>query len=260
MRLVKRILLGLLLSLLILVLGGWLWLGTSLPKTDGILAVNGLQNRATVQRDRFGVPHIKAETEHDTYFSLGYVHAQDRLWQMDFQRRLGAGRLSEVLGDPTVRSDRYMRTLGLYRLAQASFERLPPDARAAIEAYTKGVNAYLDSRNGAWPIEFYLLRYRPERWKPADSLVWARTMGIFLSRNYREELLRARVKQTLGAAVLPILFPDYPANGLRTIAAFEDSLDNPLAAGSASNSWAVSGNRTITKKTLAGERSAFAFS
>ena len=230
--------------------GGWLWLLTSLPKTDGLRAINGLQKTVEIRRDRYGVPHIKAQTEHDTYVALGYVHAQDRLWQMDFLRRLGAGRLSEILGDSTVRSDRYMRTLGLYRLAQTSVARLPPDARAAIDAYTEGVNAYLDSRNGAWPIEFYILRYRPERWKPADSLVWGRTMGIFLSRNWREEVLRARIKQTLGADALPVLFPEYPADGPRTSVAYGDGLDNPLAVGSASNAWVVSGDHTVTKKPL----------
>ncbi len=117
MRLVKRIILGLLLTLVLLVAGGWLWLLTSLPKTDGLRAINGLQKTVEIRRDRYGVPHIKARTEHDSYVALGYVHAQDRLWQMDFLRRLGAGRLSEILGDSTVRSDRYMRTLGLYRLA-----------------------------------------------------------------------------------------------------------------------------------------------
>jgi penicillin amidase len=250
MRLVKRLFLGLLLALLLIVIGGWLWLLTSLPKTDGIHAINGLRKAVEIRRDRNGVPHIKAQTEHDSYVALGYVHAQDRLWQMDFLRRLGAGRLSEVLGEATVQSDRYMRTLGLYRLAQTSLARLPPDARAAIDAYTKGVNAYLDSRKGAWPIEFYMLRYRPERWKPADSLVWGRIMGIFLSRNWREETLRAHIKRTLGADALPILFPDYPADGPRTLAAYGDGEDNPIAVGSASNAWVVSGDRTITKKPL----------
>ena len=108
MRLVKRLLLGLLLTLLLLVAGGWLWLLTSLPKIDGIRAINGLLKTVEIRRDRNGVSHIKAQTEQNSYVALGYVHAQDRLWQMDFMRRLGAGRLSEFLGHPTVRSDHYM--------------------------------------------------------------------------------------------------------------------------------------------------------
>ena len=250
MRLVKRVFLGLLLTLLLVVAGGWLWMLTSLPKTVGTRSIDGLQKPVAIWRDRNGVPHIKAQTEHDSYVALGYVHAQDRLWQMDFLRRLGAGRLSEVLGAPTVQSDSHMRTLGLYRLAQTSVARLPPDARTAVDAYTKGVNAYLDSRNGAWPIEFYVLRYRPERWKPADSLVWGRIMAVLLSRNWREEILQARIKRKLGADVLPVLFPDYPADGPRTLAAYEDGLENFLAVGSASNAWVVSGDRTETKKPL----------
>ena len=108
MRLVKRLLLGLSLTLLLLVAGGWLWLLTSLPKIDGIRAINGLLKTVEIRRDRNGVPHIKAQTEQNSYVALGYVHAQDRLWQMDFMRRPGAGRLSEILGHPTVRSDHYM--------------------------------------------------------------------------------------------------------------------------------------------------------
>jgi penicillin amidase len=248
MRLAKRLSLGLFLTILFAAAGAWFWMMTSLPKTTGDLAIDALEQAVEIRRDRNGIPYIKAQSEHDSYVALGFVHAQDRLWQMDFLRRVGAGRLSEILGEPTVQSDRYMRTLGLYKLAEKSVTRLPPDARAALDAYTKGVNAFLASRNGAWPLEFYLLRYRPEPWKPADSLIWGRTMGIFLSRNWREEILRARIKDALGAEVLPILFPDYPADGPRTLAAYLDRFDNPLAAGSASNSWAVSGNRTKTGK------------
>lgn len=250
MRLAKRFSLGLLALLLVVVAGGWLWQLTSLPKTSGTLAIAGLRAPVEIRRDRNGVPYIKARTERDAYFALGYVHAQDRLWQMDFLRRLGAGRLSEVVGEATVRQDRYMRTLGLYRLAQTAVARLTPDARAAVDAYTAGVNAYLDSRNGAWPLEFYVLRYRPERWKPADSLVWGRAMAVFLSRDWQEEALRARIKQTLGPEALPVLFPDYPADGPRTLAALGGGLDNPLALSSASNAWVVSGTRSATKKPL----------
>lgn len=246
----KRLALGVFVTLVIGVIGGWLWLLSSLPKTDGTLSVTGLKQSVEIRRDDKGVPHIMAQTEHDAYMALGFVHAQDRLWQMDFLRRLGAGRLSEIVGEATLPSDRRMRTLGLYRLAQSTIKRLPADTRAAIEAYTRGVNAYLESRNGAWPLEFYVLRYRPEPWKPADSLVWSRAMAIFLSRNWREEVLQTRIKKALGADVLPVLFPDFPSDGPRTLAALETLWGNPLAAGSASNSWAIAGQRSATKNPL----------
>ena len=136
---------------------------------------------------------------------------------MDFQRRLGAGRLSEILGKPTLNTDRYMRTLGLYRLAKQSFEHLDAGTQAALTAYTKGVNAWLErQRNSwtrAWPIEFYLLRYRPEPWTIADSLVWGRMMAIFLSQNSRSEILRKQLQDKLGEDALDTLLPPYPSDG-----------------------------------------------
>lgn len=243
-----------LLFLIVLVGGGsagFFWLRTSLPVTEGEIAYKGLKGPVEIVRDKDGVPKIRAESEHDAYFALGVVHAQDRLWQMDFQRRLGQGRLSEVLGKPTLPTDRYMRTLGLYRLAEASIPHLSRETVAALEAYAKGVNAWLDTHREdwwrAWPIEFYLLRYRPEPWRPADSLVWGRTMGIFLARNWREEVFRAQLIRRLGEDSLETLLPPYPADAPRTLAGLPE---NPIADGSASNVWAISGNRTASGKPL----------
>ena len=249
-RWVGRVALWLMILLLVVSTGGWLWLRSSLPRTEGEISLLGIKQAVEIKRDRYGIPHIRAKTERDAYFALGFVHAQDRLWQMDFQRRLGAGRLSEVIGPPTLPTDRYMRTLGLHRLAKISAARLSPKTRAAVDAYTAGVNAYLESRNGAWPIEFYLLRYRPEPWTPADSLVWGKIMGIFLSRDWREEALRARIKEKLGGRDLTTLFPDYPGDGPRTLASIWPGIQNPLAVASASNAWVLSGNRTVSGKPL----------
>ncbi len=231
--------------------GGYLWLRTSLPKLDGVIALPGLEGSVDIGRDANGIPRIAATTVHDAYFALGVTHAQDRLWQMDFQRRLGQGRLSEILGEPTVSTDRYMRTLGLYRLAETSFQHLSPETRAALRAYTDGVNAWLAAQRSAWwrawPIEFYLLRYRPEPWRPADSLVWGRTMGVFLSRSWQEELLRAQVIRKFGPGAVKTLFPPYPDGAPRTLAG---TTENPLAEGSASNVWALAGSRTSSGKPL----------
>tara|TARA_R110000787_G_scaffold119616_11_gene230544 strand:- start:591 stop:2921 length:2331 start_codon:yes stop_codon:yes gene_type:complete len=231
--------------------GAYLWLQTSLPTIDGTLAFDGLEKPVTVTRDRDGVPHVKAASERDAYFALGVTHAQDRLWQMDFQRRLGQGRLSEVLGTPTLATDRYMRTLGLYRLAEKSFRHLTPETQNALQAYSDGVNAWLKTRSDAWwqawPIEFYLLRYRPEPWRPADSLVWGRTMGLFLSRNWQEEMLRAKIVRALGKDALDTLLPPYPDSAPVSYASL---IGNPLAEGSASNGWVLDGTRTTSGKPL----------
>jgi penicillin amidase len=216
---------GLLCLILLLGLGGgYLWLRTSLPQLDGVLAVPGLGAPVAVLRDPNAIPHIRAEAANDAYFALGFVHAQDRLWQMETSRRAGAGRLSEIFGERTIRHDRFMRTLGLYRLAERTFELLSAQARAAIEAYAKGVNAYLKTHQGALAPEYHLLRFDPEPWRPADSLVWGKLMAMRLARNWRDELLRARLSPRLGRARLDALWPPYPDGGPTTLASLGASL------------------------------------
>ena len=126
----------------------FLWLRTSLPVYSGSQALQGLQAEVDIVFDRNAVPHIHAASAKDAYRALGFVHARERLFQMDFMRRLGAGRLSEVVGRPTLGLDRTMRTLGLYRLAQETYNRLPPTAQAALESYAAGVNDHLLTRSG----------------------------------------------------------------------------------------------------------------
>ena len=220
---------GLLCLFLLLGLGGgYLWLRTSLPQLDGVLAVTGLGAPVAILRDRNAIPHIRAESANDAYFALGFVHAQDRLWQMETIRRSGAGRLSEIFGKRTLGLDRFMRTLGLYRLAERTFELLSPSARAAVEAYAKGVNAYLETHQGALAPEYYLLRFRPEPWRPADSLVWGKLMAMRLARNWRDELLRARLSARLGHGQLLALWPPYPDDGPTTLASLGASQGAPL--------------------------------
>ena len=139
--------------------GGYLWLRQSLPQIDGELRVPGLRAPVTVVRDRWAIPHIEAQSFADAVFALGFVHAQDRLWQLEFQRRVGAGRLAEIVGGAALPTDRYMRTLGLYRRAAAGLEHLSAATRAWLEAYAAGVNAHLATRSGPLPPEFLILRH-----------------------------------------------------------------------------------------------------
>jgi len=203
---------GLVLLLLAAAAGGWLWLRTSLPQTDGTVALDAVSASVEIVRDENGVPHIFAATPDDAYAALGYVHAQDRLWQMETMRRLGAGRLSEIFGTATLPIDRYARTFGLYRLAEAQVARLGPEERRLIDAYARGVNAYLRNRTGALPPEFVLMRHAPEDWRPADSLVWARLMAMQLSRNWRTELLRWRLSRRLTPEQIREMWPDEDSN------------------------------------------------
>ena len=261
-RKLRRSLLWLLAALLLLPLvaaaGAWFWARASLPQTEGELRLAGLAAPAEILRDADGLVTIRAADRADAAFALGYAHAQDRLWQMDFMRRTGAGRLSEVAGEATLQLDRFMRGLGLYRTAEANLAALSPETRALLEAYSAGVNAFIAEPGGPWPPEFLVLRYEPEPWRPADSLVWGRLMALQLSSNWRDELLRLRLAKRLTEAQIDFLWPDYPSDAPVAIERVNALLEAPapnarrlaellpwsLAPKKASNSWALSGART----------------
>ena len=173
--------------------GGYLWLRGSLPGIDGERAVAGLAAAVEVVRDRHGVPHVLARNEEDALFALGYVHAQDRLWQMEMNRRIGAGRLAEVLGTPALATDRLLRVLGLYRRAKAGLAHLSPGARRRVDAYVRGVNAWMEGRTGPLPPEFLILGFEPEPWTAADTAVWVKVMALDLGREWTRDLMRLRM-------------------------------------------------------------------
>ncbi len=243
---------------------GLTWLSRRrLPQTDGTLRLPELEAPVEVIRDRWGVPHIYAETAHDLMFAQGFVHAQDRLWQMDFQRRLVTGRLSEVMGAETVPVDRWFRILGMRRVAEQEVALLAPDNRANLEAYGAGVSARI--ARGRLPIEFTLLRYRPEPWQVADTLTWIKMMSWTLSVNWETEILRAQLIALLGAERAAELEPDYFDRWPRIVppgvdysaiggAALERAREaRPLTgsrAGLGSNNWVLSGARTTSGAPL----------
>jgi penicillin amidase len=145
----------------------------------------------------------------------GYAHAQDRLWQMEFQRRVGHARLSEVFGAQTVGTDRFLRTLGTGRAARSAWDALPADAKDAVNRYVAGVNAFISTHHGRQlPLEFTLLRFEPEPWSGPDVLVWVKMMAWDLSKNYSIELLRRDLILAVGADRTADLLPPYPAGGL----------------------------------------------
>lgn len=237
------------------------WLRTSLPQIDGTLTLPGLTGPVEVIRDGNGVPHIFADRVNDAYFGLGFTHAQDRLWQMEMTRRVGAGRLSEIFGGRTLKVDRFIRTLGLYRAAQAQLTLMKKDERALLDAYAAGVNAFLHNHTGALSPEFAVLGHKPERWRPEDSLVWARIMAVRLSGNWRSELLRLRLAETLTPVQIDQLWPSDGGTAPVTLSALPGmtaamldriarALPDELAPIDASNAWVISGARTETGKPI----------
>lgn len=257
-----RLLFTIVLTLAIAVVGVFIAGRMSLPEYQGTVALRGLENTVRIVRDRFAVPHIRAQNRADSLFALGYVHAQDRLWQMEMQRRIGQGRLSEIAGQSTVSTDIFLRTLGVYRAAERTVEHLDAETRALLDAYVTGINAFLDNREGLLPPEFLITGIEPEPWRPADTLVWLKMMAWNLSGNWANEARRAALATRLSPEQLRDLWPDYPADGptaIRNLAGampadFWSDLAKldpfPQGPGTGSNNWVVSGSRSATGKPL----------
>src|SRR4029453_18959955 len=192
--------------------GGYVLLRNTVPPMSGALAIAGLSAPVDAVRDREGVPHVFAKSMEDMLCALGFLHAQDRLWQMELVRRTGQGRLSELFGERTFTTDVFLRTLDLYGYAERSLAALPPAARSNLEAYARGVNAFMTRRTGLLeprlPPEFLLLRHGPAPWRPAGSIVTTKLMALNLSTNLNFELMRlALAAQGLTSAEIDDLMP-----------------------------------------------------
>ncbi|MBK1635057.1 penicillin acylase family protein [Rhodovulum adriaticum] len=190
----------------------------SLPEYDADHRVAGLSAPVEIVRDNNNVPHIFGDSDADVFFGLGFAHAQDRLWQMTMMRRTAQGRLSELFGERTLKIDELLRRLDIYRLAQDSVAVQDPDTRAALEAYARGVNAWIttvnDQAKGRGAPEFFLFEPEVAYWQPADSLAIIKLMGLRLSAHLEQEVLRARLSLLLDEGRVRDLMPDAPGRGL----------------------------------------------
>ncbi|HEV2473128.1 MAG TPA: penicillin acylase family protein, partial [Chthonomonadales bacterium] len=232
-----------------------------LPKIKGKLHVQGLHEPVEVITDRYGVPHIYAGNEDDLFFAQGYVHAQERLWQMEFNRRLGSGRLSELFGAVALDVDRFCRRLGMHRAAAAEVERMAEQSRRILAAYAHGVNAFIQRNRRNLPIEFTLLRFKPAPWRTSDSIQWAKMMGWGEGSNWETEIIRARIVAKIGAERAarleagydpghPLIIPPgvaYKGINLGMLEQYE-AIKQLSGFGllGASNSWVVDGSMTVT--------------
>jgi len=253
--------------LAISLVGGSLFIRRTFPTIDGTVKVAGLHSTVEVYRDRWGVPHIYADNAEDLFFAQGYVTAQDRLWHMEFNRRVASGTLSEILGEATLDTDRFIRTLGWRQVAGAEVEALQGETLTLLEAYAAGVNAFIDSHRGSLPLEFTILAFEPEPWTPADSVAWAKAMAWDLGGNWEAELLRAQLMEAVGeekAAELappypdsaPLIVPpevgDYGSLGIGGLLARSAELEKFLSGGPGvgSNNWVVDGSKSATGQPL----------
>jgi penicillin amidase len=245
-------------------------LRNTVPQPSGRIVIPGLERPVEVVRDREGVPHIFAATLGDLYCALGFVHAQERLWQMELMRRSGQGRLSEVFGAETLGRDIFLRTLDLAGHAERSFMALSPQHKSLLESYARGVNAYLKRPTGLFeprlPPEFLLLRHAPEPWQASDSVLVVKMMALSLSANIRYEIARLSfAAQGLSPREIEDLLPPHPDDDApplpdiarlyplkrRADAASIRHADSLFGAGAwGSNNWVVSGVRTRSDKPL----------
>ncbi|MCP5097740.1 MAG: penicillin acylase family protein [Chloroflexi bacterium] len=260
------------------------------PQTDGTITAAGLNDPVNIYRDEYGIPHIYAENEHDLFFAQGYVHAQDRFWQMEFFRHTGLGRISEITGEPGLGFDRFIRTVGWNRAAErnlAYYEAETPELVEIMQAYSDGVNAYIGENEGQLSINYNILTavndpWEIEPWEPLHTIAWAMAMAHDLGGNYNAELDRARLIDALGEATTDSLLPGYNYETRPVIAPTDEQINEletshkpttPVVdwstvsldligavpengfglgqgAGIGSNNWVVSGEHTATGMPL----------
>jgi penicillin amidase len=214
------VIIGVILSCLIIVVagGGYIWfhhtLKKSLPEISGEVNLQGLKEDVEITRDTYGVPHIYARNEHDLFFALGYAVSQDRFWQMEFHRRLGQGRLSEILGEDFVEVDHYFRML----TAAGLNKEIPGELRSNLQSFADGVNAYLESYRDLLPFEFTVLGYRPEPLNVEDYLPILKVVNWGLSSGWHADLTAAEMFEKVGAEKLREAFPAWPEDAPLIIA------------------------------------------
>ena len=188
----------------------------SFPLVEGEIQAAGLDGPVEIYRGAFGIPHIYGESHHDLFYVQGYVHAQDRFWQMDMWRHQGAGRFSELLGNAMLDTDKFLRTLGWERVAKQELAQLEPEELSILEAYSEGVNAYLQEYSGtALSLEYTFLPilnrgYTPKPWIPINSLTWAKAMAWDLRGNLSTELDQAMLLKDISPDQLEFIYPPYP--------------------------------------------------
>jgi penicillin amidase len=263
------------------------YLSSTKNSPSGIQQMLGLNDAVSIGFDASDIPHIKAATAGDALFALGYLHATERSWQMEINRRLAAGRLSEILGEDTLKIDRFIRTVGVKHSAERQYEGYPVEAKRLLQAYADGVNAGNAKLGWALPIEYFLTGSKPGHWSPTDSIAWMLMMAMDLGGNWQKELQRLELSRDLSTEqiweVLPPYTPGNPVTKLDFAALYKDmgifagtdanNLLKPLGSqdvrqldtrqdqllhallpggieGIGSNNWALSGKRTTSGKPL----------
>jgi penicillin G amidase len=233
----------------------------SLPETTGGIKCEKIIDNVKIYRNDFDIPVITARGDYDLMFAFGYTVAQDRLWQMDIQRRLGQGRLSEVFGDKTIELDALSRTIGFEKIAKKIEIHLSQESKAILQAYADGINEFINTHLDRLPLEFDLLKYEPEKWEIAHSLLIIRLFGWEMNFSWWSDLIMAELADKFGEKKIADIFPSYPSNGLtiystgkppyaEILKSFIKSSEISqnllgMSALAGSNNWVVSGEKSV---------------
>jgi len=273
-----KVTIGIISSLIILLsVGGYIiyrLLSSSLPGYSGKISVKNIKDEISIYRDSMAIPYIIAKSDADAAFALGYAHAQDRMFTMDLIRRAGKGRLSEVIGPKSIPFDKMFRTVGIYRVASKILEQIDPSTRELLEAYSNGVNLYIQQAKGNYPIEFDILGYDPEDWSPVDCIIISRMMAWELNISWWVKFACIDLIQKFGYDKVKDILPSYDENG-PYIAAKESTIpkyfgkDTPQISPAfmetdkafrefmgwtgthiGSNNWVVNGNMSVSGKPI----------
>ena len=236
------------------------------PGYEGEIQIQGLNNDVNIYTDNYGVPHIIAQSEADAAFALGYLHARERLFQMDMARRAGEGKLSEIIGSKTVPFDKMFRTLGLYKNVKNNFARLNPESKKLLNAYCKGVNYFIDNTD-RYSIEFDVLGYSPKHWKPEESLLLGKLMAFQLNLSWWSDITYSHLLQKFDEEKVKEIIPDYPENAptiipnelkylpalsldlIKTDREFRNFMGF-TGTHIGSNNWVVNGSKSVSGKPM----------
>ena len=256
-----------------------IYLYSAQSNPSGKRSIKGLGDGVVITFDESDIPHIKANSQSDALFALGYLHATERSWQLEMNRRIASGRLSEILGNETINIDRFIRTLGIKRAAEQQFDKYPVSAKRLLQAYADGVNAGNAQLGWALPVEYFLTGSKPGHWSPTDSVAWMLMMALDLGGNWHKELQRLELSQYLTTKqiweVLPPFEVDEPVTKMDFAKIYRDlDVFNPKTGpahkrskklpatelsnidlpggkdGIGSNNWALSGKLTASGKPL----------
>ncbi len=239
---------------------------SSLPEYEGEITAPGISGDIEIYRDSLAIPYILANSDEDVSFALGYLHAQERLFSMDIVRRAGEGRMSEVFGPQTIPFDKMFLTIGLKKFAEENYSRITPEVKKILEAYSRGVNYFIQNSKDNLPVEFDVLGYEPYPWKPEHSLIIIRMMAWQLNISWWSDFTFAELVQKFGADKVKEILPDYPENAptiippqlknlklnngfVKTDKAFR-SFMGFTGTHIGSNNWVVKGNLSSSGKPI----------